>query len=98
MPCILRTLGLGVTYGPVLVIAGSLHVSAFLLILAIMRSITPLPLRSHENHSHPNARCAMERENRSATAALLHESNGRSSPNVLSGNDGHGLKRFEVIG
>lgn len=33
-----------VSYGPVLMIAGSLHVTAFLLILATVRSMDPLPL------------------------------------------------------
>jgi ACS family hexuronate transporter-like MFS transporter len=41
----------GVTYGPVLVIAGSLHVLAFLLILAVVRSIKPLTMNfQNENH------------------------------------------------
>jgi len=35
----------GFSYTPVLVIAGSLHVAAFLLILATVRSLQPLPLK-----------------------------------------------------
>ena len=34
----------GVTYGPVLMITGSLHVLAFLLILAVVPSISPLAI------------------------------------------------------
>jgi ACS family hexuronate transporter-like MFS transporter len=36
----------GFSYGPVLIIAGSLHVAAFLLILATVRSIIPLPVKA----------------------------------------------------
>jgi ACS family hexuronate transporter-like MFS transporter len=36
----------GFSYTPVLIIAGSLHILAFLLILAIVRSLKPLPLKS----------------------------------------------------
>ena len=36
----------GFTYGPVLMIAGSLHVAAFLLILLTVRSINPLPAKA----------------------------------------------------
>ena len=35
----------GFSYTPVLVIAGSLHLAAFLLILATVRSLQPLPLQ-----------------------------------------------------
>ena len=35
----------GFSYTPVLVIAGSLHVAAFLVILATVRSLHPLPLK-----------------------------------------------------
>jgi MFS transporter, ACS family, aldohexuronate transporter len=38
----------GVSYGPVLMIAGSLHVAGFLLILATVRSVQPLPLSSDD--------------------------------------------------
>jgi ACS family hexuronate transporter-like MFS transporter len=41
----------GVTYGPVLVIAGSLHVLAFLVILAVVRSVKPLSM-SFPNEDH----------------------------------------------
>jgi ACS family hexuronate transporter-like MFS transporter len=34
----------GFSYSPVLIIAGSLHVAAFLLILATVRSMNPVPL------------------------------------------------------
>ena len=37
----------GFSYTPVLIIAGSLHVAAFLLILSTVRSLQPLPLRAH---------------------------------------------------
>src|SRR5438270_12473407 len=36
----------GFSYAPVLVIAGSLHVAAFALILATVRSLQPLPIRN----------------------------------------------------
>jgi len=36
----------GFSYTPVLIIAGSLHVAAFILILVTVRSLQPLPLRS----------------------------------------------------
>jgi ACS family hexuronate transporter-like MFS transporter len=35
----------GFSYGPVLVIAGSLHIAAFLLLLTLVRSLQPLPIR-----------------------------------------------------
>jgi ACS family hexuronate transporter-like MFS transporter len=35
----------GFSYGPVLVIAGSLHVLAFLVLLTLVRSLQPLPLQ-----------------------------------------------------
>jgi ACS family hexuronate transporter-like MFS transporter len=39
----------GFSYGPVLIIAGSLHVAAFLLILAVVRSIAPLPVKTAQS-------------------------------------------------
>jgi ACS family hexuronate transporter-like MFS transporter len=35
----------GYSYGPILIIAGSLHVTAFLFMLAVVRSLDPLPMR-----------------------------------------------------
>ena len=35
----------GSSYGPILIIAGSLHVAAFFLMLATVRSMNPLPLK-----------------------------------------------------
>jgi ACS family hexuronate transporter-like MFS transporter len=35
----------GYSYGPILIIAGSLHVAAFFLMLATVRSMNPLPIR-----------------------------------------------------
>jgi ACS family hexuronate transporter-like MFS transporter len=45
----------GFSYGPVLTIAGSLHVAAFLLILAVVRSIAPLPVKTAQSGFARNA-------------------------------------------
>lgn len=45
----------GFSYTPVLVIAGSLHVAAFLLLLATVRSLRPLPLKAQYLAPEPSA-------------------------------------------
>jgi MFS transporter, ACS family, hexuronate transporter len=37
----------GFTYTPILVVAGSLHIVAFFLILATVRTLRPLPVGTH---------------------------------------------------
>jgi ACS family hexuronate transporter-like MFS transporter len=73
----------GCGYGAVFAIAGTLHVAAFLIILAAIPTMAPLRFerklfsgKLNENNRDSHSRCPLARQNRSATTSLLHQSDG----------------------
>src|SRR5436190_24046216 len=53
------------------------------------RKSTPPQESTNENHRSPHPRRAMERQDRPAAAALLHQPDGRDLADALAGDDGH---------